>query len=80
MAYRARVVTTWKQVNGRNCMKVAADHPFPSVSYSDVTGQPDANLLPDPNALVVEVEPLTDAQLTALEADSTALVLWSEVI
>lgn len=80
MAYRARVVSQWQKSFGRNEMKVSLDHPWPGVAYTDVTGQPDANIPPAPNALVIEVDPLDDTQLAALEADAGCIVLWSEVI
>ncbi len=80
MPYKARVVTSWVRVGPVDRIKIAADQPFPGVAHTDVTGQPDTSIVPVPNAFVVEINPLTEAQLAALEADSGCLVLWSEEI
>lgn len=77
--YRVRLITSWLVIDGRNDMRVAVDHPAPGVGYSDVTGQPDANIPTDPNALIVEAYPVDDALLAALEADTNAVVLWGEI-
>ena len=45
--------------------------------WTDITGQPRANISPDPNLYVVEVE--CDAKtLAAIEADSRFTVLWDD--
>jgi hypothetical protein len=74
--YRCEVVTPWNtDMPGFNEQGVALDYP---AVWSDVTGQPDENLVPDPNVFVSRGEGLSDAQMTALEADARYVVLWSE--
>ncbi len=73
--YHAMVVTSWAESPGRRDMKVAMDYP---ACWSDVTGQPDTELVPDPNALVAYGKGLSEAQINALLADETAVVLWYE--
>ena len=76
--YRVRLVTRWLTSAGRNRIQAAVDHPAPGVAWTDVTGQPDANLLPAPNALVVDAYPVDDALLVVLQADPNLQELWSE--
>lgn len=73
---RCEVVTPWRQVAGVNEMAVALDYP---ASWSDATGQPDENILPEPNVFVAHGE-VSEAQMAALEADDRYVVLWSEPI
>jgi hypothetical protein len=47
--------------------------------WQDHTGQPSANLQPDPNLYIVYVECEADV-LDAIEADGNYFVLWSEEI
>jgi hypothetical protein len=76
--YTVNLVTRWQTDAAGNRMQVAMDHPAAGVAFTDVTGQPDANLMPAPNALVVEAYPVNEALLSALEADPNVTVLWSE--
>lgn len=46
-------------------------------TFTDATGQPDANLPPDPNAFVVAFE-VDDATAEALQKDADFAVLWLE--
>lgn len=73
--YRVQLVSAWTMMDKRNEMRVALEHGLPGVAYTDVTGQPDAHIPTIPNALIVEVYPVDDALLAALEADSTLVVL-----
>jgi len=50
---------------------------LPGEGFEDVTGQPSANLTPDPNVYIVRVR-CEAATLDAIEADSRFAVLWSE--
>jgi hypothetical protein len=77
-SYRVHLVTRWIASAGRNQMQAAVDHPVAGVAWTDITGQPDANILPTPNALVVEAYPVDDALLAVLQADPNAQELWSE--
>jgi hypothetical protein len=80
---RVRLLTAWKGAGTRTDKHrpaVADDHPLgPGESWSDVTGQPVASLLPAPNVHTVELV-CTDASLAALQADSNYApgILWSE--
>ena len=76
--YRVRLVTRWLTSTGRNQMQVAVDHPTSGVAWTDVTGQPDANLTPTPNALIVDAYPVDDALLTVLQADPNVIEVWSD--
>ncbi len=74
--YRGEVVTRWKSEPGRNDMELATLY---AGAFTDVTGQPDANLVPDPNALVVAFE-VDGTTLAAMQADATLIILWAEEI
>lgn len=74
--YRGEVVTRWKSTPGRNDMELATLY---AGAFTDVTGQPDANLVPDPNALVVAFE-VDGTALAAMQADATLIVLWAEEV
>lgn len=74
--YRGEVVTRWKSEPGRNDMELATLY---AGAFTDVTGQPDANLVPDPNALVVAFE-VDGTTLAAMQADATLIILWAEKI
>lgn len=75
--FRARVLTSWVQIAGRNEM-YPATLGLP-ISVTDVTGQPNANIPSSPNLLVVEIE--GDASnLDTLAADTNCSELWREEI
>ena len=62
--------------------KLSVDHPLPSgmeCSGSDVTGQPAAGLIPNPNLFVVLVT-ATPEYIAEIEADANYLVLSAEEI
>jgi len=76
----AEIITPWIGTGtpaDPNRPQLGDDHALSK--WEDVTGQPSANLKPLPNLFVVRAE-MTDAVLTAIEADSTYEVLWSEVL
>ncbi len=78
----ARIVSPWTG-NGTqgNAFRpqLLDDHPLPAgATCDDVTGQPAANLPPSPNLFTVEAANYPAAWLTAVEADSTYTVLWSQ--
>lgn len=77
----AAVVTPWigdgLSPETSNRSQLASDHSV--VSVRDITGQPTANLRPDPNEYTVAVV-CDQATLDAIEADPTYEVLWSEEI
>lgn len=72
--YTVRLLTSWNTTNGNN-MQCVLDHPAPGVAYTDVTGQPDANIPTSPNALVVEAYPVDDVLLADFDADPNLDVL-----
>lgn len=63
--------------------KLFDDHPLTGTasSWNDVTGTPPANLIPVPNALVVQVV-CTDAWLLAVSNDANygPGILWNQVL
>lgn len=77
--HRVRLISHWNSAANSNQMQVALDHPSVGVAWTDVTGQPNPNIPPAPNALTVEAYPVNDALLAALEADPNADILWAEV-
>lgn len=75
---KARILTPWSGSGKEDDPfrpRLADDHKL--VRWKDVTAQPAANLQPDPNLFVVEVEATAEA-LAAIESDSQYLILWSE--
>lgn len=75
--FRARFLTSWVQVAGRNEM-YPATLGLP-LSVTDVTVQPDANIPTSPNVLVVEIEGNT-SDLDILATDINCSELWREEI
>jgi hypothetical protein len=76
--YRVRLISRWNTAQARRRMQAPLDHPTPGVAWTDVTGQPDPNIPPAPNALTLEAFPVDDALLSALEADAAVEILWAE--
>jgi len=80
---RAQILTHWTGTGTEedpNRYAIWDDFNFtPSEKCEDVTGQPSANLHPDPNMFIVQMV-LYKATLTAIEADPKYRVLWSEEI
>jgi hypothetical protein len=74
--YRCEVMTTWNSSTSANIADVVLRYPG---DWIDVTGQPDANLTPNPNA-VVFYGVVSNATLDAIEADAAVTVIWSEEI
>jgi hypothetical protein len=80
---RVRILTPWKGAGtllDSNRPAVIDDHPLVAgESWSDITGQPGANLKPTPNVFTVELV-CTDATLTALQNDANYApgILWIE--
>ena len=50
---------------------------FQLISWKDITGQPCAELPPDPNLYAIEAD-LTSQALSQVEADPRFYILWSE--
>lgn len=76
----ADIVTTWVLVGDRNEMyPTVAYPPDPGTGrdYTDKTGQPDENLIPDPNAVVVRVK-VDEATWDQMQADPNIVALWYE--
>jgi hypothetical protein len=67
MGYCCEVVTQWI-VGDDGVLRTAVD----------MTGQPDVNLVPDPNNVVVRGDHLADDQMSKLLANANAVVLWYE--
>lgn len=77
--FEVDVLTQWvTDERGDNLIGVALDYPTPH-GWTDITGQPDANIMPDPNLFVVRGR-ISEAQLDELEADARYVVLNSEAI
>ena len=81
---RAQIVTRWveKTLGGEvfRSWKVFDDFPGQLLAWRDVTDTPAANVVPDPNAVVVEVT-LSQAALDQIAAHpdyGDEAVLWSE--
>ena len=76
--YMIEVLTFWVS-EGDNTADVVRRYTVAGTAWTDVTGQPDANLIPDPN-VVVWHGLVDEATLTALEADPDVIVLNSEEV
>ena len=81
MTWRAEVTTSW---TGTGASTDDANRPQLGDDYAllkreDITGQPSANLQPDPNLYNVLVE-VEESVLDAINADPDYLVLWQELI
>lgn len=74
--YRGEAVTRWVSEPDRNDMEIALNH---NGAFTDVTGQPDANIPPDPDAFVVFFE-VKAATLAAMQNDANLVILWSEEV
>lgn len=76
-----QVLTPWVQkqtVDGKeNVPGISEDYKIKN--WSDVTGQPSANIPTNPNAYVLECI-ADDAVFAQIEADANYYVLWSEVM
>ena len=76
---KAQVITPWagdgSSIENANRPKVADDHNIQT--WTDVTGQPSANLQPNPNMYIVEIT-CDQTTLDAIESDNNYEVLWSE--
>ena len=76
--WAAEVLSPWiVDANGQRSIQVSRD--YAGLTGSDVTGQPVANIVPDPNLMAVLIE-CEAAVLDAIEKDSNYQVLWSEEI
>lgn len=74
--YEVEVLTAWQVVGGDNEMAVALDYP---ASWSDATGQIDANIPPSPN-LFIALGVVDAATLDVLDSDTNYLVLTAEEV
>ena len=79
--WRAEILTDWI---GDGLSLATGNRPhvanaYALARYEDVTGQPSANLQPDPNQFIVRIECEVDV-LEAIESDNDYLVLWSEEV
>ena len=73
MQFRMSVLSTWgNKATGANKAQLALD--YPSAYVSDITGQPSANLHPDPNQYVVEAV-VDEATKDAISADGDYFVV-----
>jgi len=73
--YTIQVLTFWV-ADGTNTVDVVRRY---AGTWTDITGQPDANLIPEPN-VVVWHGLVDEATLTVLEADPDIVVLNSEEV
>ena len=69
--YKIHVISEWRKTPGRNDMAVAEDYP---ASWSDVTMQPDSDILAGLDVFVAEGV-VTAQQLTAIQNDSGYVVV-----
>ncbi|MGD9156914.1 MAG: hypothetical protein PVG39_00780 [Desulfobacteraceae bacterium] len=80
MKQQAEVITSWigdgSEENPNR--PLIADH-YSLDKWSDVTGQPSENLIPDPNSCVIFIE-CEDTMMDQIETDSNYFVLWVENI
>jgi len=76
--WQSEIMSPWVvRADGVRVVRVTQD--FAGVTMSDTSGQPSANLTPNPNLMTCWVE-CEEAVLDAIEADADYLVLWSEEI
>ena len=76
--WRAEILSPWiVEANGQNSIQLSKD--YIGLTGSDVTGQSAANIIPDPNLVVVAIECETPV-LEAIEKNAAYRVLWSEEI
>lgn len=73
---RAQALTKWSVSREP---QIALDYFGGLMVCDDATAQPNANITPDPNLYIVQIE-CDDAVLTAIEADANYFVLWDEPI
>lgn len=73
MTKHCEVLTTWQRSVGRNEMSVAADYP---ATWTDVTGQQGELINAGADVFVARGE-VSDAQLSALQADPNYAVIWA---
>ncbi|MCC6612890.1 MAG: hypothetical protein IT320_05380 [Anaerolineae bacterium] len=76
--YTIEVLTYWVD-DGNHITDIVRRYAATGITWTDITGQPDANLIPDPN-VVVWHGLVDEATLTALEADAEVIVLNSEEV
>ena len=78
--WRAEVLTGWTGSGAEDdANRPRIGDAYALAKWQDVTGQPPANIAPDPNQYVVLVECEADV-LADIEADGEYLVLWSEEV
>ena len=76
--WTAEIATAWTGAGAENDPnRPALGDAYALKKWEDVTGQPSANLQPDPNLYVVRVE-CEASVLDAIEADGDYLVLIAE--
>ena len=72
--WQAEILTPW---HPDRIPQIARD--YQGLRMSETTGQPAANITPDPNLVTTWIE-CEAATLDLIEADSRYLVLWSEPV
>lgn len=76
--WQAEVIGPWViDLDGQKSKKLSRD--YAGLFISDVTGQPSANIVPDPNLVAVLVT-CEAAVLEAIKKDNAYLIVWSEEI
>lgn len=75
----AEVLTEWQKIGNAHRIRLFEDYRGQILSGSDTTGQPAANITPDPNAVIVEMV-VSEATLDDIEADANTTVLSSEEV
>ena len=78
MKWQAEILSPWiVGADGQRSIQISRD--YAGLTGSDVTGQPVANIVPDPNMMAVLIE-CEAAVLDDIEKDSNYLVLFAEEI
>lgn len=75
---RAHILTSWSTVAGVNTPTILVDYPALD-RYSDLTGQPSANIQPEPNTFVAEII-ASDEIFDLIDVDTRYAVLSSETV
>ena len=78
MKWQAEILSPWMvDASGQRSIQISRD--YAGLTGSDVTRQPVANIVPDPNMMAVLIE-CEAAILDDIEKDSNYLVLFAEEI
>ena len=78
MTKHAAILTPWNdERDAGGFVKPTVRDNYELIGWRETTGQPDENLIPDPNLVAIEIF-CTEQVLAAIELDGTYLVIWSQ--